>query len=190
MNYETSKDKAKMKVWMMRIDQILRTRRDRKGIIHTVSYDRRNLVLSQSKYADSMITHQRKNTVQIVEKFKNAAPPCYLVSPSMTTGWDFPYDECEFQIIGKLAFPDLSNPLVKARKKADPEYVPYVCMQQLVQAVGRGDRAIDDRCETLCVDDVLPGFMAKNSAFAPDYFNEAYVSRATIPPPAPKIWRE
>ncbi len=188
MNYKTTDEELRR--WVKHMDLIIGPRLDRKGIIHTVSYTRRDLIISQSKYADKMITHQRKNTVPIVEKFKKSSAPKILVSPSMTTGWDFPFSECEFQIIGKLAFPDLSNPLVAARKKEDKEYIPYITMQQLVQAVGRGSRAEDDSCETFCTDAVIQGFMRRYGKFAPDYFIEAYNERATIPRPAPKIRRK
>jgi Rad3-related DNA helicase len=173
--------------WTKRIDQILRTRLDRKGIIHTVSYERRNHVLSQSKYSECMMTHQTKDAVKMVQRFKRANPPKVLVSPSMTTGWDFPYDQCEYQIIGKLAYPDTRNKIVKARVEEDGSYGAYIAMQQLVQACGRAVRAKDDHSENFIIDDNIRWFVKKFSSFAPRWFLEAYRSTRTIPAPPPLL---
>jgi hypothetical protein len=40
-----------------------------------------------------------------VATFKRRKAPAFLVSPSMTTGWDFPYDQCRWQIIAKVPIP-------------------------------------------------------------------------------------
>ncbi len=54
------------------------------------------------------------------------------------------------------------------------DYTAYLAMQSLVQAYGRGDRAEDDWCETLCVDDNLKWFIWKYREFAPRWFLDAY----------------
>lgn len=186
MNYQTPP--AGIQEWLRRIDQIIRGRLDRKGIIHTVSYDRRNKVITNSKYGEHMITHSTRTAEATVREFKASSPPLILVSPSMGTGWDFPGLECEYQIIGKLPYPDTTNKIVKARIKADKDYAAYVAMQGLVQTCGRGIRAADDRCENLIIDDSIEQWFMKNfKHFAPDWFSEAYVSRNTIPPPPKKM---
>jgi Rad3-related DNA helicase len=179
--------KLDIREWTRRIDQILRNRLDRKGIIHTVSYERRNHVIAQSRYSEHMMTHQTKDAIKMVHRFKEADPPAILVSPSMTTGWDFPYDDCEFQIIGKLAYPDTRNKIVKARVKEDPDYGAYVAMQQLVQACGRAVRAKDDHSENFIIDDNIRWFVKKFKAFAPKWFLESYRSTTTIPKPPRRI---
>ena len=68
-----------------RLDQIIGKRLDRKGIVHTVSYARRDWVLKWSKYSRLLWTHAPDNTEKIVEQFKRAAPPAVLVSPSLST---------------------------------------------------------------------------------------------------------
>src|SRR5258707_8109244 len=76
-----------------------------------------------------------------------------LVSPSVMTGWDFPDSQCRFQILAKLPFPDTRSKITQARQALDKDYGPYLMMQNLVQAVGRGMRSKTDWCETLIVDD-------------------------------------
>lgn len=175
--------------WLARIDQILRARGDRKGIIHTVSYRRRDLILARSEHRDRMVTHGRFNTMDEIRKFKAAKPGTILVSPSVTTGYDFPYSECEFQIICKIPFPDSRDPVVKARSDIDSKYAAHVAMQDLVQAVGRGMRAEDDRCETFIIDDHAKWFLNRNADLAPRWFRRALVRTDIVPAPPPRVER-
>jgi len=169
-----------------RVDQIIEDRQDRKGIIHTISYKRRNLVLMLSKYKDRMISHDTGTARSAVERFKESPPGTILVSPSMSTGYDFPYDECEYQIVLKVPFPDGRNPILQARSTTDKDYGAYIAMQEIVQAVGRGMRAVDDQCETFVIDGNLGWFLSKYRAMAPSWFMQAYkvVDRIPSPPAA------
>jgi Rad3-related DNA helicase len=171
-----------IKIWRARIDQIIdRGRDDRKGIVHTVSYKRRNDVLRFSKHQQIMITHKTGTAPEVVRDFKDMDPPLVLVSPSMTTGWDFPDDECRYQVIGKIAYPDTTDPITKARSKDDNEYSPYVAMQQLIQACGRGVRSATDWCETFIIDDNIKWFFYRYQHLAPEWFRGSLVSVNTIP---------
>jgi ATP-dependent DNA helicase DinG len=176
-------DAAMERLWVARIDQIIRQRGDRKGIIHTVSYKRRNLILQQSEFRDQMISHDSHTARSAVERFKRAEPGAILVSPSMTTGYDFPYSDCEYQIILKIPFPDSRSPVVKARTSVDKDYPAYIAMQELVQAVGRGMRAADDQCETFIIDDNARWFLMKYRSLAPQWFLNAYKRVETLPMP-------
>lgn len=167
--------------WLSRIDDLLRARPDVKGIIHTVSYARRNRILQRSEFRERMVTHDREDTARQVEAFKRADGPLVLVSPSVTTGYDFPHDECRFQIIGKVPFPDSRDPITERRSVLDPTYPAYVAMQELVQAVGRGMRAKDDWCETFIIDDHARWFLKKFKSFAPRWFLNAVQTVDVIP---------
>lgn len=178
-----------MKTWLGRIDQIIRPRLDRKGLIHTVSYARKNEIINYSEFRDHMLTHTTKTAINTVMSFKMADPPAILVSPSMTTGWDFPDDEARFQIIGKIAYPDTRNKIVKARCDEDKEYAGYVAMQQLIQACGRPVRHSEDWAETFIIDDNIGWFLKYNNKFAPDWFNGAFGTMKMLPKP-PKMGGE
>jgi len=170
-------------LWLTRIDQIIRGRLDRKGIIHTVSYKRCNTILSSSEYSEHMITHESGKRDEAIEAFKRADPPAILVSPSVVTGYDFPDDECRYQIIGKLPFPDQRRKVDKERKKIDPEFGMNQAVQNLVQAVGRGTRNKSDYCETFIVDDHISWFIKKFEHLATRSFLESYRRVTTIPAP-------
>lgn len=174
---------AGMNLWLATINNIIRPRLHRKGLIHTVSYDRASIVFNSSEFKEYMIRHDRKSTKDMVDRFKRLDPPAILVSPSISTGWDFPFDECRWQIIGKVPFPDGRSLIAEARTKVDPDYSPYNTMQTIVQACGRGMRLKDDYCETFINDDHWAWFLPKYKRFAPLYFQQAARTSLTIPPP-------
>lgn len=185
VNFRTTP--SEMKWWAARIDQIINGRMDRKGIIHTVSYERAKYIYLNSEHHEIMLLPSGRDTRTVVEAFKARYPPAILVSPAVSTGWDFPYEACEYQIIGKLAFPDTRSAVMSARTEEDKDYAAYLAMIQLVQASGRGMRAADDICETIIVDDNVGWFMSKYRGFAPDWFLKAMSRRDMIPTPPPKI---
>lgn len=174
-------------LWITLIDNILRDRGDRKGIIHTVSYKRRDALITRSRYRERMVTHDRHNTAERIEIFKKAKPGTILISPSVTTGYDFPYDECEFQIITKVPFPDARDPVTKARSQIDKKYPAYLAMQEIVQGVGRGMRAEDDQCETFLVDGHFGWFFGRHIDLAPRWFRRAIRRVTTVPDPPPAL---
>lgn len=182
-------DASMERLWMARIDQILRARLDRKGIIHTVSYVRRNYILEHSEFRSRMITHDSRTAKSAVEQFRASGPGTFLISPSMTTGYDFPGDQCEFQIITKIPFPDSRSPVVKARTAVDKDYPAYIAMQELVQAVGRGMRSAEDQCEAILIDNNAAWFLGhpKYRALAPKWFLDSYRKCETLPLPLPKL---
>lgn len=181
MNHKNGK--MEERVWISKVDSIIRDRISTKGIIHTVSYFRRNLILEKSKYREHMISHNSDNTEVVVRNFKNRSAPAILVSPSMSTGWDFPDDECRWQIIIKLPFPDTRGAIVKARAKEDEEYLAYIVMQQLIQATGRGVRNELDYCETYIIDNNIEWFLKKHKNLSVEWFHGAYKVHNTIPKP-------
>jgi ATP-dependent DNA helicase DinG len=176
------------KRWVAQIDNILRTRRDRKGIIHTGSYERAQIILANSRYRDQILTHTSRTTSKVVQEFKRSKAGTILVSPSITTGYDFPGEECEFIVWGKVPYPYTNTVLAKARKKIDATYADWEAMKTLVQGAGRGNRKEDDRCEVFIVDDHWAHFWKYHSDFAPGWFRERVQGSVDlIPPPLEKL---
>lgn len=178
---------GQVRMWVNRVDSIIAGRLDRKGIIHTRSYDRMNLLFARSKYRHLMLTHTSQNARDVVEKFKRAATPCILVSPSMEEGYDFPHDYCRYQILAKVPFVDSRSPVIKARAKSDKTYLNYLTTLSIIQQVGRGMRAEDDWCENFIIDDHIEWFWPAAKKLMPNWFRSAYRVEQTVPkPPAMK----
>lgn len=186
MNHRVTDEQ--LREWLGGIDDIIASRKDRKGIIHTGSYARQQYLLAHSKHRDCFVVNtnvpESDSAADVVQKFKQMRAPAVLVSPSFSTGWDFPGRDCEWQIITKLAFPDTRSKVMQARKERSEQYINYLAMQDLVQACGRGTRFADDRCEIFIADSSVGWFMMQNKHLAPRWFDIRKVSE--LPPPGPR----
>ena len=179
---------AQMRQTLQRVDQIIDKRLDRKGIIHTVSYERAKWIVERSRHKDLMLINETRNTREIVEQFKDSAAPRILVTPSVTTGYDFPGEDCEFQIIIKVPFLNRhASPVVAARCAEDRDFDNFSAMKQLVQMAGRGMRFAEDQCETFVTDDQFKWFWNTNRKFAPGWFIAACRNDGSIPAPPRKL---
>lgn len=172
-----------LKVLTVRVDQVIRNRMDRKGLIHTVSYARNKFVYEHSEFAAFMMTNKRGKAEAALKKYLESVPPTILISPSMMTGVDLPYDHCRYQIILKVPYPSTQGALMKARSERDPGYPSYIAAQNLVQAYGRTTRSEDDLSETVIVDDNILWFLWKYKDYVPQYFHDAFRSVRSIPSP-------
>ncbi len=170
-------------LWRRRIDRLIEARAGRKGIIHTVSYARGVEIYTNSEHKGRMIVHDRHSTLKAVAEFKSRRDDCILVSPSVMTGFDFPGQECRFQIIAKVPMPDIRGAILTNRCEVDPEYRGYLAMQKLVQAVGRGMRSEGDWCETIIVDDNIGWAVKKYRKHLPQWFIDAYQTVEFLPQP-------
>lgn len=165
-----------LQLWLDRIDRWIDPRQDRKGIIHTVSYDRMKFLREHSRHRELFIHHEDGHDTQhAVNAFKLHEGAAILVSPSIMTGYDFPGDECRWQVIGKVPIPDPRGPIAQARIAADPDYPFYIATQKLMQAVGRSTRSEQDWSEVLIADDTFctRWFQRYLRLFAPAYFRTA-----------------
>ncbi len=179
-------------IWLGRMDTIIRKRLDRKGIIHTTSYDRQKFIITNSEHSQYMIAPQRSTELpQALREFRSAPPGTVLVTPSVTTGYDFPGDQCEYQILCKMPFIDTRGPIMKARSEADKEYVPYLIAQTVVQTCGRGMRYDKDRCENFILDKNANWFFNKSERgghrhlFPPWFMRQVHYQEDLPAPPPP-----
>lgn len=189
LNFRSTEGEKRM--WVALIDRILASRGDRKGIIHTTSFERARYLLQHSAHSRRLLLNDSSSTALTVARFK-AAPSSSgltLVSPSVTTGWDFPGTECEFQIVGKIPFPDLRTKAAKVVNKKNKDWSGYSAAQVIVQASGRGMRSAQDSCETFIVDGNFGWWWDSNRRFLPQWWQESvvWVQLATIPAPLPKL---
>lgn len=177
--------------WLDTMASLCHARRDRSGIIHSVSFVRAEEIydgLSSRTDVEhrTFLLHRRgQSAADVVAIFKRSPRGTILISPSVMTGFDFPYTQCEFQIIAKVPFPDTRSRIMKARIRATKGYRDVLTMTTLVQACGRGMRAEDDQCETFIVDEHANWFLDQYGELAPSWFTQAIVrtGRRILPPP-------
>lgn len=172
------------RIWADRILRIIDSRTDRKGLVHTVSYDRAQYLARhiEDDTEVPLFTHTSRTTRAVIEQFKRHRGGAVMISPSLGTGYDFPDDLLRYQIIAKVPWPDTRDPITAARVKGDKEYAPYSVMQQMVQMAGRSTRSATDWSETFVVDDFFATMMRQYGKFAPKSFRAAVKVVKTIPP--------
>jgi len=175
--------------WIRRVDQIIARRLDRKGIVHAVSYARARLLAEHSEYRAHMILNDPKTTQLTVERFRRAAAPAILVSPSVSTGYDFPFTNAEYCVIIKIPFQSVKDsPVLQMRYEQDSSYRNYAAMQEVVQMAGRIMRAEDDAGETIILDAQWGNWFYRDAAqFAPKWFNDAVRMSSYLPTPPEKL---
>ncbi len=183
VNFRTSEDDYVL--WVARIDNIIRRRLDRKGIIHSVSYDRAKFIRDNSEFRQYMIVPEKgAQTAACIDLFQRAKAPAILVSPAITTGLDFSYSLAEYNIIAKVPFLDVRGKVLAARQADDKDYAPYITAQTVVQAHGRTMRAADDQSETFIIDANIEWFIRKHSNLFPFWFHRL-ISRPSLMPVPP-----
>jgi Rad3-related DNA helicase len=174
----------------VRVNQIIERRLDRKAIIQTVSYKLAREIYLGCVFKEMMLIHDSENTREIIELYRNSTRPVVLVSPVLDTGYDFPYEMAEYQIIVKVPFPVTVDKIVKARADRDPEYKDHVTMVKLVQMAGRICRADDDRGETIIIDSDFGWWYNKiGHRLAPRWFTESVRFEQMLGTPLPKLNR-
>ena len=180
-------DSDQLQIWMSRIDNVIRHRLDRKGIIHCVSYDRGKYIKEHSEWYNYLVFPENgRETRKCIDIFNASEAPRYLISPAITEGLDFPYSRCELNIIAKVPFLDTRDKIIAARNHEDRDYAAYVTAQTIVQAHGRSMRAADDRSETFLMDAHFNWFFYRNRHLFPSWFHRLVTKPKGMPePPAP-----
>jgi len=176
MTFRTwEKNKAR---WARVHDGIMERHVGEKGIIHTGSYKRMEALLSMSKYADSrlMPTSRGCNVGKVIREFKRAPAGTVLISPVVTTGYDFPGDECRFQIISKIPYPSTQSRVEKRRMTLHPRRGDRIAAQIITQTYGRAIRSADDYCKTYFADGMAVPFIKKNADLFPSWALTAYTA--------------
>jgi Rad3-related DNA helicase len=159
--------------WPMVVDQILARRQDRRVIVHTHSYKRRDTFMIRSRFRETLLSHAKSDLELVLAKYRSTPPPVVLVSPSLERGYDFPGDACRTSIVVKVPFPDGRSEVMKARKKRDPEYPDYVTMKTLEQKLGRHIRGVDDWGEGFIADTDFVWFWKRAKKFAGEAFRQS-----------------
>lgn len=180
IDYQTMSIEGCIRQVMNRYDKIIDMRGDRKGITHSISYKFADLIASSSRHP--IITHQSKNSQQVIGRFMASGEPGMLASPIIHEGLDFADDKARYQFIWKVPTLDSRHPLIAARKKRDKKYVLYRSMKTIVQMYGRLPRSTRDWGECFIVDKHWGNWM-RDSVPTPKYFRAAWQTVQDAPAP-------
>ncbi|PCJ96666.1 MAG: hypothetical protein COA52_01315 [Hyphomicrobiales bacterium] len=154
------------------IDAIIGEHIGERGIIHTVSYTRAYDLVKQSKHARRMIIP--KNRIDI-ESYINNPPKndSILVSPSLSTGYDFKNELARFQLILKMPYKPVQSKWMKAILKYNKEFYFNGTLKETIQMCGRGVRNKEDHCDTYILDSRFNGMIWYQKKQIPEWFLDA-----------------
>lgn len=179
-----------------RLDQAGARRRDRNGLVHTISFTRREEVVQRSRILQEArskgklyYNERGEPATETIADFVDAYPGAILVSPSVGQGFDFHGSQAEWQMICKIPFPPPSK-ILKARCEpemgGDEDHAKYLAWQKFVQMAGRLMRSKTDQSETFLFDDHLRWFR-RYSYLAPKSFHQFFREVPVLPPPPERL---
>ena len=116
----------------------------------------------------------------MVRRFREAPAPCVFVSPSITSGYDVP--EADYIIAGKLAYPDTTDAVLKARQEEDDEWSSFLAMDTMINELGRGTRSATDKTECFIIDDSWKWFYPRFRKYAPLWFQQRVRGSLSVVP--------
>lgn len=171
-------------------DDFIRPRISRKGLIHTNSFDQVRKVLSRSEFAFHMRTkfkEDEQTTDELVADHKAATGSSILIHPGISTGYDFPLDAAEWQIILKVPFPPMKSKVMRARRDKDKNYMTASAATKIDQMKGRIVRRPEDRGETVIFDGQWEWFEWAADGYFSNTVKSVWLDK--VPPPG-KRWNE
>lgn len=154
------------------IDRILRENLGHKGLIHTTNYriTRELGAALQGKWKDRILVQENAiSRKEIIDEHIRSRRPTVLLSPSMMEGLDLRDDLARFQVICKVPYPDMSDPLVGVKPRS---WYNWRTVRSIVQSVGRGVRSADDWAKTYILDEALLDLMESSMSMFPKLFQE------------------
>jgi len=156
------------------VREILKHHKGEKGIIHCHTYKIANYLKKNLRFK-RLIFHESSDRDAALDRHVASKIDSVLVSPSMSEGVDLKQDLSRFQIILKIPYPYLGDPLIRKRMNKWPSWYPLQTAKTIVQAVGRSVRSKDDKAITYVLDSDWQRFYSKNSNMFPQDFKDAIV---------------
>jgi len=158
------------------IDKIMTAHKERKGIIHTTSYEQLNFIqqnISKFNQRRLLETNPDAERDEIIDEHFKSGKPTVLISPSLQMGLDLKDDLSRFQIVTKVPYPSLGDRWIDDKRKRSEQWYSWQTGLRLVQAYGRSVRSKDDWAITYILDAAFGYFIAKNRNILPAWFTEA-----------------
>ena len=156
------------------IKAILAEHKGEKGVIHCHTYKIANY-LKKALRSKRILTHNSDNRDEILHKHITSKDPTVLLTPSMTEGVDLKGDASRFQIIVKVPYPYLGDPIIRKRMNKNDKWYSMQTAMTIVQAYGRSVRSMDDNAITYILDSDWKRFYRDNKDVFPAGFDECLV---------------
>jgi len=156
------------------VREILKEHKNSKGVIHCHTYRIAKYLKSHIR-SKRLLIHTSENRDEILRKHMRSKEPTVLLSPSMSEGVDLHGDLSRFQIIMKIPYPYLGDPLIKKRMNKWKGWYPLQTAKKIVQSAGRSVRSEDDSAVTYILDSDWERFFRQNRDMFPEEFKKSFV---------------
>jgi ATP-dependent DNA helicase DinG len=153
------------------IERILKEHPDDKGIIHCASYEVARAV-GRIRNDRLLVQTSAKDREFILKEHSSSKRPTVIVSPSMMEGLDLDGDLGRIQIICKIPFPNIGDPVISAKMNKDREWYAWRTARSVIQAAGRCVRSKDDWTKTYILDESFGDFFVEWNRFFPPHFHQ------------------
>jgi len=170
MSYKSKEDTFKK--YVPYIQKLLDKYKNKKGIIHTNSFELANWIKGSVK-DKRLIFHDSSNKDEMLRLHMESDEPTVIVSPSMDTGVSFDNDSARFQIIAKVPYPSLASQKNKMRQSNNPDWYSWKTVCGLVQMSGRPVRSNTDYADTIILDGGFGDVIKHSSHYLPEWIQQA-----------------
>ena len=170
MSFKTKEET--FKTYIPYIKKILDKYKNKKGVIHTNSFELSKWIEDSIK-DPRLIFHDSSNKDEMLRMHFESNEPTVIVSPSMDTGVSFDDDKARFQIIAKVPYPSLASQKNKMRQVNNPDWYSYKTVCGLIQMTGRPVRSNVDYADTIIIDGGFGDVIKHSSQYLPDWLQDA-----------------
>lgn len=146
------------------VKAILKEHKKDKGIIHCTNYRIANYI--KKNVRDSrLLIHDSTDRDKVLQEHISSSKATVLLSPSMTEGVDLKGDLSRFQILCKVPYPYLMDPLIRKKMSKWDWWYDLQTVKTVIQSVGRSVRTENDTAVTYILDSAWENFYEKNKSF-------------------------
>lgn len=151
------------------LDKIISKHKGQRGIIHTGSYEFTNYIKRNSKHTFRLMDYENsKEKGELLELFKQKEDAVFM-GPSLLEGLDLKDDISRFQVFFKVPYPNLRDPLIKAKMEKMPGWYDWKTGITIMQGVGRSVRSEEDWAVTYVLDACFLSLINKSELFPPTF---------------------
>lgn len=165
-----SLDKIKILKMVDAIDDILAHHPNDRGIIHSVSYKLAEKIFYESRQKSRMVVSGKRDEILALMKTRKNV---VIVSPCIEEGYDFKDDLSRFQILPKVPWGYLGDPLIHYMSDRYPASYARSAILRIVQSCGRSIRGVDDWAITYLLDGSFSRLVGNNKETFPTWFYES-----------------
>lgn len=149
---------------------IVKNNKGKRGLIHSVSYANANYLVDNAQ--DKERFYIPKNAADGFSYLRSREDGI-LVSPSMEEGYDLVGELCRFQILMKVPYGFLGDPIIKFNMQKDFNTYVRAAVMRIVQASGRAVRSEKDFADTYILDAGFSTILEKYKYMIPEWYQEA-----------------